>query len=200
MFNTNQNQRGSILIWTVSIGLALSTAFFFLATRLGLARDTQQESVLYFSQRAYLETYVDYLAGQSPYAQDIDFDGISGRVEKGDTIEGVLDINGSSPDYDLTGDLGTVTVSWNTCDESGDLLINGILHTHSSGPCTAGAYDDSFNLLLPLPASLQLTAASSPLHYRIARSGPDKLVNARWQIHASIPLKYGKKITIKRPL
>ncbi|MBI5411897.1 hypothetical protein HZA43_01835 [Candidatus Peregrinibacteria bacterium] len=192
-------RRGSILIWTVTIGLALTTAFFFLAVRLGVMRDAQRDTIAYHSQKAYLESYVAYLKAHPPGpVPSLDFDGIKASMTRQPTIDGVLDSGaGTTLDLSGSGDLGTITVHWNLCgEEAGDLMIvTDPPKPHGGASCPSGEYADSFQLLSSPPPSFLLRSMNAPLHYRITHSGTGAFNKAKWALHAEIPVgNFGKKI------
>lgn len=185
------SRKGSILIWTVMLGVVLTSVFFFFAMRLRMNSATQRDTIVYQDQKAYLDSYVGYLMAH-PSETTINFDDITGSLtQKTFEITGLLDSGAEIP-YAITD---AVTVKWNTCgQETGNLLVNdSIEKLHVANP-TCSEYEDQVSL--PAGTSLKLKSLDSPFHYSISSTA--LLTDTKWHLKASIPLEYGKTIDVER--
>ncbi len=193
------NHRGSILIWTVLLGVVLTSVFFFFAMRLRANTATQRDTIAYQSAKAYLESYADYLQVH-PVDPPPSLAGISGSLTKqADSIEGVLD-SGETKTYTLS-ELGDVKVEWDKC---GTPAENGNLDASPSatGLCASGASYDRYALVSASMPTLQFSIKSvdAPFHYKITPNSPlsAKLVDNFWHLNLRSDLEYGKKVEIQR--
>ncbi len=207
------NKRGSILIWTVLLGVAMASAFFFISMRLGGMGGIQRESIEYKNQEAYLNSYADYLMSLSP-AQletikgDLNFDQIpdttppeyviTGTLTNNvDEITGALD-EGGSVEYNFSGD---INVYWNLCSNNNkeNIFIEGTEYTHhpgSSCPPSTSNYDDVATVTATDP--LTISTKNAPINYKITPVAPTQLIDNVWHLKAKIDLGYGKKIEVER--
>lgn len=200
--------RGSIMIWTLLLGISLATVFFFFAQRLGANVASQRETMEYQSTKIFFESYIAYLEGLGladlntiKAAGDINLEGISGTVTNEVTeITGVLDA-GESVTYGITGD-GTekAKIEWDHCDDQDDLEILdvdpniGVAETD----CPPGdiEYD---NYAESIAATFDLEATAAPVSYRILpMTEPTVLLDNKWQIDLEMSLGFRKKLTVQR--
>ena len=72
--NCKLNRRGSILITVLVIGTILISAYFFFATRQLAKAKAQSETMEYRNQKAYLESYIDYLTEHPQVMSNQEFD------------------------------------------------------------------------------------------------------------------------------
>ncbi|MBU0577366.1 hypothetical protein KJ742_05275 [Patescibacteria group bacterium] len=196
------NNSGSILIWSLMLGALLLTATFFFVLRLNSLSGVQIDTMNYQNQKAYLESYVEYIKSLDPLdlvAGPVHFDDntIVGTVtNQVEAIEGVLD-SGDSVDYTFAA--VNVDIEWNLCSdgEDSDLAISPDPGPPATGSC--GDYDSFVSS--PGAGLITLTSLNAPLHYRI--TNPDPLDNGglvtdkQWHINLFINLGYGKKIEVE---
>jgi hypothetical protein len=189
------NRDGTILIWTVLLGVMLTSVFFFMATRLSGMGAEQRQTIQYQNQKAYLDSYVAYLMAH-PSEIDGKVDGINIKLTQNVTeITGILDSGKTSDPYPFAG---TITVDWNLCGEDydADITINGITYPGTVGSCGDGEeYDDS-QTGINVPPDFTITAPNAPFYYRITSSNPMK--DNKWHLTAGIDLGYGKKIEVEK--
>jgi hypothetical protein len=179
----------------------MTSVFFFLAIRLGGLGGIQRESMEYQNQKAYLQSYVDYIMSLTPVQLetikgDITFDGITGTItNEVDEIVGVLDA-GESDEYKFAG---TIDIEWNLCSNNHkeDIVIAGFEYTHDTAtPSCSDAspgYDDSESGIVVIDP-FTIEAKSAPIYYKITPVSPTQLFDNQWHLSAKIDLGYGKKI------
>ena len=174
--------RGSILIWTLLMGISLATVFFYFSQRLNSNMAAQRETIEYQNARLYFESYVAYIlsldhATLETMRGDIDFDNgeITGTLTNAaETLTGVLDSGDSVQFSAAFGGLGDrVKVQWDACpgiDLVELITIDGSEPVFVTGGCDALGYENtadttltSFTLSAPgAPTSYQLTAITYP--------------------------------------
>ena len=198
MFPAKQNNKGTILIWTVLLGVMLTSVFFFLAMRLSGLGLSQRETMEYQNQKAYLESYVAYLM-ENPSEPDTTFDNIEVELTQNvSEITGVLDSQGEV-EYGFSG---TIIIDWNLCSDNnkGDMEVQGVIHVHdSASECSsssAGHDDQESGVNVPDPFSIK--APNAPFHYKITPGLGTQLKDNKWHLEASMDLGYGKKIKIEK--
>jgi len=182
----------------------MTSVFFFLAIRLGGLGGIQRESMEYQNQKAYLESYVEYLMSLAPaelelIKGDITFDGITGTItNEVDEIVGVLDA-GEIKSYDFDD---TIKIEWNLCDsntiiENGELEIDKTIGA-SGNTCVSANTDYDGWLTATADPSISLESLGEPFHYRITSTTPSqKITDNFWHLSAEIDLGYGKKIKVE---
>ncbi|MDH5597427.1 MAG: hypothetical protein OEY44_04935 [Candidatus Peregrinibacteria bacterium] len=201
-----RNIRGSILIWTLLLGLSLATVFFFFAQRLNMNSANQRDTIQYQNARALIESYADYLsaldaASLSGLSSELSLlDGaITGTLSNAvPYIEGVLDA-GASVSLDAsfpTPASDKVKVEWDACPVSATeiLEISGS-PSLASGNCPSLAYENSAELT---DASFTLTAPAGPVSYRVSPIGGAVILDNKWQLHLEMPVNFRRSITIDK--
>ncbi|MFH1012172.1 MAG: hypothetical protein V1760_00270 [Candidatus Peregrinibacteria bacterium] len=199
-----KNNKGSILIWVIALGVMLTSVFFFFGSRLRMNAQGQQGLMRWQSQKTYAESYAHYLSSLSPMILNslasADFDDITGTVSKEtDVIEGFLDNGQSSPVYNITE---PVTIEWNRCDleQEGDLLIReeGVPHYHAPN-CSPEKKSDELTEFTPDPIekTITLQALNGPTHYRITSKTDTKLSDNKFHLKLAIPIALGKTYKIE---
>jgi len=205
--------QGSIMIWTLLMGISLTVVFFFFSQRLNAGVASQRATMEYQNARLLAESYADYLENLTlaelktikTAGGTIDFEGIKGTLTNdADAITGSVDAGMESIQYHFTD---TVKIQWNLCSqnfESDLIVINGAspLFPHvvppppNCGPSTQG-YDDETTLAVINPFSLKSNGV--PFYYSISSTTPDKSVPSNeWQLKLEIPLGLRKKVTVNR--
>jgi hypothetical protein len=210
------NTRGTILIWTVLLGVAMTSAFFFLATRMSGMGGITRETMEYTNQKVYLESYVDYIMSLTPAQLEtikgnLSFDQISTDplkyiingtlTNEVDEITGVLDEGGVSAPYKFAG---IINIEWNSCTNNNreDIVINGVPYAHIPPPpplCsdTSPGYDDKA-LSVSVSNPFTISTKGAPVYYRITNAAVGgKLPSDTWHLKASIDLGYGKKVEVE---
>lgn len=197
---TNSKSRGSILIWTLLLGISLATVFFFFSQRLNSNVAAQRETIQYQNARLYFESYIAYIQSLDavtlatlPDADgNIDFDGISGTLtNKTDEIVGLLD---AGDDISYTADLGagTLQVEWghNPAEDTDLLEIDGLLAVSVPTPC--GDYCFAVGIG---SGSFTLSAPAGPIPYRLSATGDAVLYDTEWQLDLEYSVSFRKKLT-----
>jgi hypothetical protein len=194
---------GSIMIWTVMLGLLLTSVFFFFSMRQRMMLSVQRDTAAMQNAKLFLESYADYLeklckgGGCASDPKTVDSDGTKGSVtQKVDSIENLVDFGqGQEQDY-IFG--GSIYVSWNRCSDAmkGDLLVNEVLYKHQA-PTTCKDYDD---LIGPINVTSPFTirTQSAPLYFKIKAAAGTQLIDNQWHLELSKDLDYGNKVTIQR--
>lgn len=194
--------RGSILIWTLLMGIALATVFFFFAQRLGANVSSQRETMEYQNAKLFLESYVAYLQGLDEVELEslrgeVDFMGISGTLTNvTEEITGVLD-SGKSIEY--SADIPSpptdyVKVEWDSCpaDVTEVLEIDGSDPGATPGGCAGLDYDKAVS---QTTSPFVLSAIAAPTSYRLTPIEAAILYDKRWKLDLSYSLGFRKRLT-----
>ncbi len=202
-FDFFHHPRGSILIWSVMLGLMLTSIFFFFGTRLARNAGLQREVMEKQADESYAQSFADYLDGLTlaeltALGPTISFDGMEGTLsQEAQFIEGFLESGASTPaPYNIST---SITLEWNRCDwgEQGDLLIdNDTLEQHTGNCQPNQLYDDA--VTLTPTGSLSLQAITAPLHFRIRSNTATLLTDTQWHLTLSMPLSFGKEFKIEK--
>ncbi len=205
------NSRGSILIWTMLLGLSLATVFFFFSQRLNANASSQRETMEYLNSKIFLESYVDYIQGlnlndlNSLKAPDgtISFDSgtITGTLtNEVDVIVGSVDALGESANYNFADD---VKIEWNLCADNNksDLTVGDVNayppYAHVNNPCTPDGYDD-MKASLGVDDPFKIKSTGAPFQYSITSNTATPLLDNKWQLDIEISLGFRKKLTANR--
>lgn len=195
--------RGSILIWTLLLGLSLATVFFYFAQRLQQNRAAQRETMEYQNARLLMESYVGYLESLTSAELSAEYpdgtvslEGITGTVSnEKEEVTGKLDID-EVIEYEVPN--AAIVIKWNSCtgSEQGLLDVNTSPANQDTGQCGLGDVYDDFILTSPV-TSVELTASGQPVSYQITNATPDETVlDNKWQLDLEFPLTVRKKISI----
>lgn len=205
------SSRGSIMIWTLLMGISLATVFFFFSQRLGANAASQRETMEYLTARIFLESYVDYIQTLDPSDLEIlreapsgiSFEGITGTVtNEVENIVDVVDANGESAEYKFADN---VDIEWNLCASSfkSDLIVDDAgdaTYSHVGPPYCAAelpGYNDETTIDVHIP--FKIKSPSAPFQYRITSSTDGQLVfDNKWQLNLELPLGFRKKLTANR--
>jgi len=191
----DRKPKGSILIWSVLLGFVLTSVFLFFGTRQRRNVAIQRETAEILNQRAYLESYADYLQA-NPTEINTTFDNINVELTQYvPQIQGVADAD-APVNYNFSD---TVFIEWNRCSDPfrGDLRVNGALYQHDSGS-VCGAVDPGFDDVassLTVSAPFTIETANIPFEYKITGSN---LVDNQWHLDLKTELDYGKTVTVAR--
>ncbi len=171
------NSKGSILIWTVLLGVLLATAFLFFSLRFGDGKALQRLAMDQANQKAYVESYSNYIqalpeADLMALEGELSFDEgqIVGQLTNNvEALEGVLD---AGQQKTFEGVAGGIVIRFNLCGPSGDPIEFGTLDIDqvtgfgSSDQCGLGGGYDNF-ITSTVSSPFNLTATNAPLHYRV---------------------------------
>jgi hypothetical protein len=206
--------KGSIMIWTLLMGISLAVVFFFFSQRLGAGLASQRATMEYQNARLLMESYADYLEHlplatletiKTTPTTSINFNGITGTLTNDvSEITGVVDAGATSPLYHFAD---TVAIQWNFCSQNFKtdmILVNGgvetpqLHHAPPSCPPSSANYDDIVaSVAVSDPFSLKSSGA--PFYYRITSTTSDKLVTGdKWQLDLEMPLGFRKKVSVSR--
>jgi hypothetical protein len=201
--------RGSIMIWTLLMGISLAVVFFFFSVRLNASVASQRETMVYLNARLLMDSYADYVETLSlgdledmKAAGSIDFNGFTGTLTNdAEEITGTVDAFADSPVYKFTDN---ISIEWNLCSNNfkADLvLVNGTetLSPHVDNPCTPDGYDDLITADVAEATPFSFKSNGIPFEYRIKSTTPDQSVPGNeWQLNLEMPLGFRKKITVSR--
>lgn len=202
--------RGSIMIWTLVMGIALTSVFFFFAQRLGATIANQRSTMEYLNAQAFAESYADYLehlplASLQTLKGTLDFNGLTGTLTNElPEITGALD-TGQQVTFSFAD---TVKIKWNLCVKNlqADLtVVNGGTITtyphHTTGPsCNplSPGYDDTIEPVI-LTNPFTLKSLSTPLSYSIVSTTTDQpLLSNEWKLEVEMPVSFGRRVVVKR--
>jgi len=198
MFKYIKHNRGSILIWSVMIGFIMLSGFFFFSMRQISKINASSEAIEYQNQKAYFDSYIEYLKNNPAESDHSDFNGITVEylTHNTDEITGFLDTY-EEDTYNFGGD---ITIYWNECSDNNKadfLLTNGVVEdlkqhiTVPSCPPESIGYDDDIDETVTNPFSIG--AINAPLYYRITPNGmATQLVDEKWHLKAYMDLDYGQ--------
>jgi hypothetical protein len=193
------------MIWTVMLGLLLTSVFFFFSMRERMMLSVQRDTAAIQNAKLLLGSYADYLE-KYPTENPSGVDGVTVKLtKKMDSIESVADFGpGKQQTYDFNG---SIYVEWNKCvtvsqdrkpDSTGDLLLNDVLNKHlASSTCEAN--EDYADVVGPISVTDTFTikTLNTPFYFRI-KPVSGQLTDNRWHLDLTEDLDYGKKITISR--
>lgn len=210
MKNTQANYpKGSILIWTLLLGLSLATTFFFFSQRLNINTAQQRQLMSHQAQTTFLKSYADHLESLSlteleNLKGDINFEGVTGTLTN-DTlaIEGILDAGETSSEYSFGADVGGVNIYWNQCSnnlQTDLIIVEGGMETiypHVEDPCPSGGFDDMITMQINGP--FQLKSTQAPFAYWIESDAEAQtLTDNVWHLNLELVLNSRKKIYVSR--
>jgi len=187
--------RGSILIWTLLLGISLAVIFFFFSQRLGSNLASQRETIEYQNARLYFESYTTYLQGLGTadlklLRGGLEFDGISGNLtNETDSIVGMLDM-GAEVTYEVEG--GDARIEWNLCtkDEEGIMEISPVTEFFDNG-----CINNYKTYTLNSGPSFTLKSQGEPFTYRISQQVDEAVIyDNEWQLELEYPLGFRKKL------
>lgn len=192
--------RGSIMIWTLLMGITLAVIFFFFSQRLNLGVASQRKTMEYLNAQLLAESYATYLenldsAQLVALRGPIVFNGLTGTLTNAtDEITGVLDM-GEEAEFEVSG--GDAKIEWNLCAENEE----GVLEISPAGVddldnCGPGVLYDDLNQN-PGP-TITLKSLSEPTSYRLTPLADAELYDEEWRLTLEYPLSFRKKITISR--
>jgi hypothetical protein len=204
---------GSIMIWTVMLGLLLTSVFFFFSMRQRMMVAVQRDTAAQQSAKMLIDSYADYLqhypteikvfAGGKYYGRTTIDDIYTKLTKIVDSVENSVDGNQTQA-YNFP-DPGSIYVEWNKCakigvqDFSGDLLVNGALYPHQTAAGCA-ANDEYDDVVGPLSVSDDFTieTLNAPFFFRIKGAAGTTVYDNQWHMEIAKDLGYGKVITVRR--
>ena len=189
----NNHNKGSILIWTVTLGLLMTTVFFYAAIRFGNLSEKQQETIEYQNTKAFFESYMDYLKAHPSELSDT-YEGIDiVLTQTTDEITGAVESLDSKTYTGIVGaDDSDLKIEYNFCGESANVETTPAYTVGpASQPCTSFDYDNYVLTTLDITDDLVLTSLDAPFHYRI--TGTD-LKDEKWHLDAEMRFGFGKRL------
>lgn len=200
MKNLSPKPKGSLLIWTVLLGILMTTAFFFLAQRLNLNASVQSKIAQEQAAELFLNSYADYLQNL-PFedlilqAGEINYEGIVGNLSNSiPQIKGGLDSNQS---ISYTVAEGKAKVEWGLCanNEAGLALtvepVNKVEETNCSTTYSQFAETQP-------STTFTLTAGDIPVSYRITPLDQAHLYGPEWKLSLELKMDSNKTISLER--
>ncbi|PIZ72021.1 hypothetical protein COY07_03835 [Candidatus Peregrinibacteria bacterium CG_4_10_14_0_2_um_filter_43_11] len=199
--------KGSLLIWTITLGVMLTSVFFFFGTRLQRTASIQRSTIAYQNQKNYLKSYAEYIKtlsmDQLGSLTTADLNEVNGNNEitgtinhAANSIEGFLDSGESRTYTDLPNE--KMLIEWNLCnlEQEGDLIINNETLKNHIPNCGGGTYDENTAVTIT-DTQLTLTAISGPFNYRLSTESGTMLTDVNWHLNLSIPLPFKETFKIE---
>ncbi len=204
--------RGSIMIWTVMLGLLLTSVFFFFSMRQRMMVAVQRDTAAQQSAKMLMESYADYLQAHpteikyftgGKYYGITTINGIFAKLTRYvDFIENSID-EGQTQTYhfvdpDHSGPF-SIYIEWNRSSEGkGDLLVNDVLYKSKDYLVDPG--NDYANLIGPISVSDPFTVKTlnTPFSFKIRGAVGTQAIDNLWHMELTKDLDYGKTISIKR--
>lgn len=201
-----QKPSGSILVWTVALGMIMTSVFLFMAIRLSKTNGLKRETLDFLQQKAYAQSYVGYLKqletqeleGVRDSESGIDYDGITGVLtNEVEEIKGYLD-HGQSITLPIDG--GRI-IEWNECvqgilKEQGELVSSPDFSSHFVDGCSddpPDSYDQTG--IVHGNDTFTLTSIGEPTHYRITSNG--SFFSDQWNLNVEVKLEGGRVLRLK---
>lgn len=205
----SRNLKGSIMIWTLMMGVSLAVVFFFFSLRLNSSVTAQRQTMEYLNARLLTDSYEAYLENLSAAQLNsikgpINFHGLTGTLTNdSDQLTGVVDEDAESSPFHFGG---SVKIEWNLCSKNlkADLILKSgaeTTHAHHAGPSCSSSnpdYDDS------IPATVvtdpfTLKSNGAPFYYRITSTvAGTPLPGPEWLISFNLPVSFRKNITVNK--
>ncbi|MBN2086946.1 hypothetical protein JW758_01230 [Candidatus Peregrinibacteria bacterium] len=193
-------KKGSILIWTVMLGVLMTTVFFYAAIRFSKLQEQQQETIEYKNTKAFFDSFMDYLK-ENPSEMVVNktsdnYEGIDITLTQNvSTITGALDSLASATYEDIISAPADLKIEYNLCE-------NGLQTEHANiksipdytiGPATqpCASFDYANYVMIPVIDDLELSSLDAPFHYKI--SGAD-MKDSKWHLSADMKFGFGKRL------
>ena len=200
MSQFSKKPQGSILIWTVVLGVTFMTVFFFFSQRLNLRAALQHKSIEIQNARDFLESYANYLESLTPEALELipeEEEGITIKLSNGSTeFKGMVDANDSKT-FEVKN--GQAKIEFNFCgnQEKGRVLELAGVEASTTGHCGNKSYD---GLAISEPDSdFTLKTGNAPISYRITPLDQGaSLVSDQWKMHLILEIPGQEPLRIER--
>ena len=201
MSKSFQKPKGSILIWTVLLGIALTTIFFFFSQRLNLNTALQRKTMEAQNAELYLDSYANYLASltfeelKQVAGQIEDGNGLTGTLSNSSKqIKGVVDV-GETVTYQVSN--GKAKVEWGLCskNEAGRPFLVEPIETVTPTNCQT-AYDQSAET--PPSTSFTLKSEVAPVSYKITPMGDAIVYDKTWKMELELIVNPKKTLNLVR--
>ncbi len=197
---SSKKPKGSILIWTVLLGISLTTAFFFFSQRLNLSTALQRNVLEEQNAQLFLESYADYLESLTfeqlkMAAGELNYEGITGTLTNSlPQTKGVLDSNQTLV-YNVAS--GKARIEWALCSngEAGRLLELEPMDSTGTTDCNA-AYERWAESKDATPFSLK--AGVIPVSYKIIPLGSAILYDKTWKMDLKLAFSPKKTLSVQR--
>ena len=191
------------------LGLLMTTTLFYAVIRFGNISEKQEETIEYQTQKAFFDSYMDYLR-ENPTDMSGDYEGIEDGVSNisitltqtiGE-ITGAVESDNSITYTDISGDTTgniEVKIEYNLCEnntqtEFANVEITPPFNgTPASQPCASFDYYNHVLVTLAEDNDLILTSLDAPFHYKI--TGTD-LKDTKWHLDADMRFGFGKRLRV----
>lgn len=196
-------KKGSILIWTVLLGMVLTTVFFYFSTRLQGTSSVSRNAMEYQAGEAYLDSYLNYLqtldfAELTTISSPIIFDNMTITLDNEVAeITGVIDFE-EIREFELD-ESHAIEIEWNICPldtENGFITTSPTPISTPIIDCSTSDYNNK-HVIAPLIGPLTVTNKNSPTSFRIRsqnHASGEKIDSNTWSITGKMNLGYGRKI------
>ncbi len=219
MMNQPKKPQGSILIWTVLLGVSLSAVFFFFAQRLNFNAAVQRKSITHQNTTKFIESYADYLESLTdaeletliiePNFQNelqiindqLDNEVVSGSLSNStSSINGKVPPNNSIVNHEIQG--GDALLEWNLCnlEDDRELSISLVMSDEEFDLCESNIYQNR-GVLSGDPIELELETTNTPVSYRITPYPPEaetSFTSDQWILDLQIEFSPRKRVRIRR--
>lgn len=214
MKKQHQKPKGSILIWTVLLGVSLSAVFFFFAQRLNFNAAVQRKSIAHQNTMQFIESYADYLASLSqaelqtlvtePNFQDqlnIINQNLNGASIVGNLNIVTNEINGKIPPNDsvvheIHG--GDALIEWNLCnlEDGRPLLVTPNIDSEEFDLCGSEIYENRGVLS---DVFIEIYTEEAPVSYRITPlEETTMIIDDQWTLDLQIEFSPKKRVRVRR--
>lgn len=192
--------RGSILIWTVLLGLMLTTLFFFVAQRLNFNGALQEKVLEDQEAELFLASFADYIESLSPQdlkpmLGEINYQGITGSLSySSGPQKGILDAQEMNV---ILMDEGEVKVEWASCTqgEAGRSLEVEPVAALKQENCKNG-YE--YSAQTSLSSQLTLKAGPAPVSYKLTPLEGNLIYGGLWELRLELKSPTKKMIKLER--
>jgi len=198
----NNKPKGSILIWTVLLGVTLTTVFFFFSQRLNLNSALQRKSLEISAQKEFIKSYANYLesldqATLLAMPKQIEFEGITGSLSNEiSEIKGMTDVNDTLV-FNVTN--GQAQVEFNFCgkQEKGRALEITNTESLTIDECGNAAYDGL--AVTKANSNFELSSGNAPVSYRITPFDETAILESKkWRLELDLEQSGENPIRIYR--
>ena len=188
------------MIWTLLLGISLTTVFFFFSQRLNANVAAQRETIEHVKAEGFINSYADYVEQLDQATVElkeggVGFYGIEGTLTNDfQSIGGYLDAGEESLEYEFTDE---VNIEWNLCSDNkkADLTVEDgadTTYAHPGGPsCSSSSpgYDDGVVVMVNNP--FKIKATGGPFYYRITSTSLGALLQDNvWHLDIQLPAAF----------
>ncbi len=187
------NTTGSIMIWTVLLGVALTSVFFFFAIRLNMGNIVQRETIKHQNAQAFFDSYVAYLMANPTEIIDGEYEGIKVTLtQQVEEIEGYLDA-GEQVSYDVQG--GNANLMWSLCGIENSQFEISTSPTITPTDCLPGI---DYAYSAEVTGTFNILSITEPTHYILLPTTAPSLTDNKWHLTAEMELAFMKKVRVDK--